>query len=140
LCQNNGLPLDEESGSPEDGSGSSRKRDLLATAYQILEKRRKSAFSKKVKALVGRAKQTLRTYFSRGQYFNRGGQAPAQGLFRQAAPIQPAPNPGPGAIDSCMDGRLAFIPMHNQIDLTPQVISDYNPETEHPIDVCESKS
>ena len=140
MCENHGLPIDEESGSPEDDSpGSFRKRDLTATEYHVLEKRRKSAFSEKVKALVGRAKQTLRGYFSHGQYFNKKRQAaPAQGLFRQVAPVQPPPNPVPGALDSCMDGRLAFIPMSNQQDLTPQILADFKPETEHTIDVCKA--
>jgi hypothetical protein len=135
LCENNGLPLDLESGPPEGGAASITKRDITAPVYHMFDKRRKSSFSQRIKALIGRKAQTLRSYFSRGRYFDRGGQAPAQGLFRQAAPVVPLPNPGPGAIDPCMDGRLTFIPMHNQIDLTPQIIDDFRPETEHPIDV-----
>jgi hypothetical protein len=143
LCINGGLPLWLESGLDEDGEGRSRKRDLSSSVnslavYHPLDKRRQSSFGKKVKELAKKTAQKLRGYFSRGKYFSHG-QGPAQGMFRQAAPLQPPPLnhglPGIGLLDNCMNGNVEFLPMTAQSQLTKQLIADYKPETEHPFDV-----
>jgi hypothetical protein len=134
-CKNGGLPLDLESGPPESGSRARlRRRDLT---LHVLEKRRSSSFSQKIKSLVNRTRQTLRRYFSRGRYFADGGQGVLQGLYRQADPpsAQSDPDLRPN-VDPCTGGsRLVFEGMTAQSQLTQNVIDVYGPETEHPIDV-----
>jgi hypothetical protein len=104
---------------------------------QSLEERgsRNQKLSPETVALIHILQIALAAYFSRGGYFNpTNGGAPVQGMFRQDAP-RTTQQTNVNARLQCLDTNLVLDPMSQQSDLTQAIIAQYNPQTEHPVDV-----